>query len=690
MSKFIAIAALQGKIIWRDIVSEIVIANSHLDTWLYCMKQLELAVPADNFKKWVRPLCLMSSEGDVLCLSAPDQLTRDWAEDRLSATIQRYVQGFNSNITNVTFSVCEILPVNDMNTQDQFSQIINPITDYLRFTTSYQSLWESLVRSDRNVAINSYSFRHIPYVGASAWLAYIGFCQERFLKSSGQNFATTFSDVARWTGLSIRTIDRLLDSGKLSWFVAQTGVSAVTVKGKVQRLTCFDMPSLISLTPGDATDLREYLIGEGIQRNPVAVLEHAISLQPAQILHFPFRPPASTDLQPSKGAFSVLNLVEGLLGDVTQEISNLCSRLQHHLTGATFLNIPWYFLKNSLPSLTADMGACVLLANTFTYHNIESGEQRNDFWMSIENLAGRLGTSPEQVRSWFPKVITTCPGSVTKPNDLSRYIMRIDYKKVDSSYSWQFVVKPLLTLSKIDDQALSAAALLIDNIDQQLLFSCVDSVFVNIDQKSETRFLSTSLAQDSVFVNIVSLLDSVFVSIDLDQDSVFVSILKILKAFKNTLKNKDSSSNPATVNSPAKVIPAKDKKAEEEFEFDIQKMSFQIQSPEVKMKVVKNVPAGVFASQIIASAANPRVQNPLAVAVSNVTKNPLGWAEGAASDLAGSPAKTAAAIRDHLKTCWCSPDSLYGKVFAEVSLDRIRTMADILGIDVGKVNFSGY
>ena len=466
---------------------------------------------------------------------------------------------------------------------------------------------------------------------------------------------------------------------KLGWIVKKTGTSAINDNGQVRRLTCFEMPALLPLTPGDAFDLRKYLKDAGIQDNPACVLEEALSIQPSQILHFPTRLPDPTD-QISVGQFqTVQTVVEDLVGGLSADISNLCSRLHQHLTGSHFLMVPWYFLKKGLPNLSADMGACALLANSFTYHNPESGENRNDFWMSMDALAGRLGTTPEQVRSWFPKVMHTHPGQSDKTNQLSRYITRPEYKKVEGGCSWHFVVSPLASLTPKDETALDAAVLLIESVDHQVLFNWVESVFVQIAHEDQNRFLSKSLEEESVFVQIKAMLESVFVQIDPGPESVFVQILKILKESRYTFLKKNTSSNQRNKN----VMQSKPEKLEEEaFSWESQKLATQVHDLEIREKIIKTVPAGVFASQIIAAVANPRVQDPTAVAIYNVLQDSRGWAEGAAYDLAAIPSKIASEIRDHLQVGWCSSDSLYGRVFADVPMVRIKMLTRLLGIAV--------
>ena len=249
--------ALPGEISWRAMIEEICIAKSHKDTWDACLKQLEVQLSRDTFLKWAAPLLPLSREGATLELSAPDQLTRDWAADRLSSTIERLIDGINPTINQVVFTLKNETVESALLFPEPKPVVINEDDNHVEISTTYQSVWEHLIRPDRVAAINSYSLRHIPYVGASAWLSYIGFSQEKYLKSTGIHFATTIREVAAWTGLSTKSIDRLVESGKLSWFVKKNGTSAVNDNGQIRRLTCFEMCGVVPLTPGDAADLRQ-------------------------------------------------------------------------------------------------------------------------------------------------------------------------------------------------------------------------------------------------------------------------------------------------------------------------------------------------------------------------------------------------------------------------------------------------
>jgi len=616
-----------------------------------------------------------------MVLSAPTSLIRDWVEDRMGITILRFAQGLNPTIKTINVLV-------DKTESNSIEQTPSSIDSPVQISTIHHSLYDLIIRPDRVSIVSLYSFRHIPYVGTSAWLTYIGFCQEKYLKSSsGVHFSTTIREVTKWTGLSEKTVNRLLDNGKLNWFVRKEGTTATTIGGQVKRQTCFEVSSIVPLTPGDASDLERYLLNSGILIDTISALELAISIQPSEILSYPIRLPESSDPTPIGDKFqTVHSVVESLIGNLTPEMATLCSKLHHRLTNIGFLTVPWYFLQKGLVLLSPDKGAFTLMARTLCYNNLETGEKRNHFWMSLEEIGSRIGVTTDQVGSWFPKLMDTRPVESPKKeevNNLSRFVVRTDYRKVDHGYSWKFDTNPNESLTPDDEKVLAVAEVLLEKIDHDILFQWIESVFVQIENTTKNRFLSKPTFPDPVFVQIEALLESVFVQIDLSPESVFVHTLNILKAFKNTFKIKDTSSSETNqIGKPIKPKQQKTKEKEVEFSWEIKILTKPIQGAGVKEKIIKTVPAPIFASQIIAAAANPRVQNPISVAVSNVIKDPNGWAEGPAGDLATKSTVTSEFIRNHIQTGWCNPSTVYGKMFSDTPMERIKLLANILGVAV--------
>jgi hypothetical protein len=191
--------------------------------------------------------------------------------------------------------------------------------------------------------------------------------------------------------------------------------------------------------------------------------------------------------------------------------------------------------------------------------------------------------------------------------------------------------------------------------------------------------LSKSTPIDRSFVQIESLIDCSFVQTEFDKDCSFVQLLKILKAFKDTINFKDSTPSPKKTKLKTKLTePNPDV---EESDWNINALIKAVKGESIKEKI-KGIPAPIFVSQILLAAASERVIDPVAVAVSNVLKNPCGWGGGVADELAVSPSYLRSEIKKHLAEglYWSAESTPYGRLLGNVPLGRVQHLAFILGV----------
>ena len=663
---------------------------SHSESWGYCLKQLALQVPKDTFERWIKPIIPISFIGSTLELSVADEKSREWVADRLTATIMRIAEGVDPSISNVVFSVNQ--------TDASESKFINPVDegkpDFIDCSTSYQSLYDIIVRPDRIAAINLYSFRHIPFTGTSSWLASIGFSQEKYLKNNGTQFSTSTREVASWTGLSEKTINRLLDDGKLDWFLNKVGTDAKIVNGQVKRQTQFNISALVPLTPGDATDLRDYLIIGGIQVDPILVLQTALFQKPSDILSYPVRLPKNEDSYwaGSNEFLTVHSVVQSLVGHLSPELDTLCSKLHQHLTDG-FMTTSWYFLQNGLSQLSSDQGVFVLLARALRYQNWITGEKRDHFWMSLEQLSERLNISHKGIVYWFPKILDTgrkidvlsdssekeTSRRISSAEILTHFIERSEFKRDGRDIIWKFNNQSGEFLTQQDAFILKTASNLLENFDRNNLFQWIDDCYVQIEKGKPGIVLSRPERKNDCYVQIDLAIKDCFVQIESNKEDCFVQLLKILKQYKNTFNLKEiTSTSKNTIPTSKPHIP----KAEEDFNWDINWLVQPVSGETTRKKIIRHTPPAIFVSQIILAMSNDHARDPLAVAVANILANPKGWSGGVADELAIRPAYMRAEIRKHLQTgyYWSNDSSPYGQLLGNIPLVRVQQLANILGV----------
>ena len=103
---------------------------------------------------------------------------------------------------------------------------------------------------------------------------------------AGKTFSISGAEIARWSGLSRRTVvthlndlSDLTSDNLLSWFIDR--IDPHQRWGENTGLTsqfCFRLA--MPLTPGDARHFTEVLLNLGIRENPIHAPEKALELQP--------------------------------------------------------------------------------------------------------------------------------------------------------------------------------------------------------------------------------------------------------------------------------------------------------------------------------------------------------------------------------------------------------------------------
>ena len=75
--------------------------------WQAAIANLELDMSRAAFNTWVKPVRLMSFEDDTFVIGCINPYGRDWMEDRLTTTLQRFLTGVLNKEAKVRFVVCD-------------------------------------------------------------------------------------------------------------------------------------------------------------------------------------------------------------------------------------------------------------------------------------------------------------------------------------------------------------------------------------------------------------------------------------------------------------------------------------------------------------------------------------------------------------------------------------------------------
>ncbi len=77
--------------------------------WPSCLERLELALSAQQFNTWIKPL-QVEIEGNIVRLVAPNRFVMQWVKDRFSKKIEQYAHESNLDHVQIVFSVANHPP----------------------------------------------------------------------------------------------------------------------------------------------------------------------------------------------------------------------------------------------------------------------------------------------------------------------------------------------------------------------------------------------------------------------------------------------------------------------------------------------------------------------------------------------------------------------------------------------------
>lgn len=282
--------------------------------------------------------------------------------------------------------------------------------DDLRLEIGATNLTEAIIAPESIAAIPSYLLRFVPYVGSSAVLIATALRQAFYRTSrergadqlyprAGDQVTINVQSLLNMLGnvISRAKFFRVFKDGGLDWFVRRLDNGHTFNGTRVQRLPNTYHYRGMLLTPGDAQDLYDWLLAQGVQADPVSVLTAALRAPRDHILRFPYRlpDPAGTGLfdQPASTHDVLRRALPAPM--MNAAIAGLCDRLAAHLVRpGSFLAVPWYWFRNVLPQLGDDLGMLYLMSKNCCYIDWARGHDRDTFW-----VPGGLPTLQRWIRS---------------------------------------------------------------------------------------------------------------------------------------------------------------------------------------------------------------------------------------------------------------------------------------------------
>jgi hypothetical protein len=426
-----------------------------------------------------------------------------------------------------------------------------------------QAIQNVIQQPERVIRLPVYLLRWLPYVSTQIVFLVAAFWQEYYLASKNSSAKdipsvnTRAENVCQWAGISRAQFFRLLHAGsKVEWFIQKetTNHRIDPRTGKPKKSANRYLLHRIYLTPGDAEDLKAFLIKNNIQNNPVNALKIALQVNLKEILHDPPRQPSDNWL-PLRSAQQI---VRDLVGDpLNNQLTPLVNQLSLQLLCPDeFIRVTWYFLKNWLPRLGPDAAMFILMLRNLCYFNPQTGELRDEVWIEggYAGIAARLGIpNPQTIAQWLPAIVQRKPHETTLTertqlelarrkrlqNLLGQFVIRTNYKaNTSGGYAWKFKVERLDPLIPEHEQIAVAIHNLISQAEQNGmlpdLIACADKDCFETHNPNRTIVMRHKLWIENCPATLHPWLEDCFATLKADPEYCFETLLKILKFFKDS------------------------------------------------------------------------------------------------------------------------------------------------------------
>ena len=689
--------------------------------WQAAIAYLQSEMSRAAFDTWVKSAWLSDFKDDIFIVGCRNAYGRDWLANRLTSTLERFLAGMMNTPVKVRFVVAEE-ELDLLEGQDQPSLDFTDPNDLSELDVQYGSVRDSLIEPNRVVRMPTYFLRWLPYVQSQIIFVVMALWQEHYLASGGKSqranpkVSVRAEQVCQWAGISRAQFFRLLKPGSdIYWFLKKSetdhelDMRTGRAKKSSNKYTLFDTP----LTPGDAEDLQAYLLDQGIAETPAHALEKAIAADPKSILRYPIRLP-SEDFQEAQPQYlTVQEIVRRLIGRrLDSELMALVDKLADRLlTRGEFILVSWYFLNHWLPLLGPDAAMFVLILRNLCYFNDETGEIRNEVWIEggYEAIAQRLGIpSSRTVANWLPAKIerNKRKHDLTELTDqefarrqrlqelVNLFVDRTDHRMGTSGhYAWKFKVQRGDPLTPQDEAVMKAVVRFFGSTEACCM---LDEVNDWIDQISKDwrapahSWRETVKEEPKVVLRLSNLtngcsetlktaLNDCFETLDLADNGCFETLLKTLQSFKDSFKEKetsttqDSSSLPDTSQSVEGVTDLSGN-------WSLEKLLAKADPKNRQTLLSQETNTLAFVSWIIYGASQSRIQNPISLAISKLKADPGMSAGGASERLAALRPRQLVNLIEQEVSLRSPADSNWRMLFPQAKRDRIYLLADLLGI----------
>jgi len=612
--------------------------------------------------------------------------------DQLQGLLDSSELGYDGNFTitaeGLVYSgLCQYYPLIETLVQDKTGKHLRlnleqsvPMgteSTSVRVEIAAANVTDAILKPDSIAAVPSYLLRFVPYVGSSAVLIATALRQAFYRASREHGADQLYPRQDDTVTINVQTIlktlgnvisrakfFRIFQQGDMDWFVQRAEPKHRVAEGRIQREpNTYHYRGLV-LTPGDAQDLYDWLLAQGLSLDPLGVLSKSITIPRDQILSFPYRLPGEKEAILFTDPASVHQVVSQALSPKGMDptLAGLCDRLASHLIRPeSFLAVPWYWFQRVLPELGDDLGMLYLMCKNCCYVDWARGKDRNTFWVpgGLPTLQGwiRSETLPKRIphakpsKRGRPKSTDINPDSAytrqwrQANRDLaSQYLCRLETRFSEAGTDWQLQVSEVQLTAADESLKQALYAFLFappDPVSPELLssyasYSQWQQVLLRDAEANPARLChfetlvkagicqSETLTPEELchFDTLVDGLNYYFETLIEAGICQFDTIIKILNKLKYAPFFKQE-----TV--PSKISPQADGSVYEHFkgssedvkkDWDYGKLMSGI-NPELRKKIEKLGFEKKFLAWLITGSLNPEIHSPISFAVAATLEN---------------------------------------------------------------------
>ena len=376
--------------------------------WQSALGQLQMEMPKSSFDTWVRDTHLVAYDDGLFTVGARNSYARDWLDSRLSSTVQRLLMGMMNQSVEVEFVVSADKENNDEQPDENLPEALAPnegVDPEFLTRTAYCTLYDKIVQPRTVIVVERYLvLRLLPWIGARAFWAYIGFHQAAWMNLrgnvSGRSSVITrlaAPNIARYAGVGRATLFRWMKDPHtwkaLRGLVKRTQLEPEWDKDRGGNLHKLANEYIVSLTSplswADAYSTYGWLakkIADGATLEEA--LEAALSIPNDKLVGELLLPleqqPPVKDMEKTmpQPFLTVMDVAQDLsLKSPLPESIQTAAELVHAKIVHAFgdIAIKLYFVETVIPQakMSPEQAALVVATRCRTYTNEATGEVRN-------------------------------------------------------------------------------------------------------------------------------------------------------------------------------------------------------------------------------------------------------------------------------------------------------------------------